>query len=382
MKKTIVLGLVLFFSVCGFSQNRMLKKGTGSAAEIKIPMLAESWDFKSDKVEFVNYKGVKSMKILADAGKVKLKNHLFSNGTIEFDVENIAGSSSSVLFRQMDDTESELFYLRPARAGNIYANDAVQYAPIVKGVNLWDLFDQYQAPGLIKKNDWNHIKLVVSGFQMQVYVNDMVKPALEIPRLEGNSKQGSISFDGQLILSNLIVRPNEVEGLSPNEGVDLTNHNANYIRQFMISLPVELPSGKELTKDDLPKTDTSFESILSERGGLINLTRKYGSSPQRRYVWLKAKINSDNDQLVQMRLGFSDEVWVFVNKKLTFIDKNLYRDDFRKYPDGRISIENSQFPIKFNSGENEILIGVSNNFFGWGIIARLESMEGLSFTKL
>lgn len=83
-----------------------------------------------------------------------------------------------------------------------------------------------------------------------------------------------------------------------------------------------------------------------------------------------------------MRLGFSDEVWVFVNNKLTYIDKNLYRDNFRKYPDGRISIENSQFPVRFTSGENEILIGVSNNFFGWGIIARLESMEGLSFTKL
>jgi hypothetical protein len=83
-----------------------------------------------------------------------------------------------------------------------------------------------------------------------------------------------------------------------------------------------------------------------------------------------------------MRLGFSDEVWVFVNNKLTYIDKNLYRDNFRKYPDGRISIENSQFPVRFTSGENEILIGVSNNFFGWGIIAWLESMEGLSFTKL
>jgi hypothetical protein len=382
MKKTIALGLVLFFSVCAFSQNRILKKRTGSATEIKVPMLAESWEFTTDKVEFVNYKGAKSMKILADAGRVKLKNHLFSNGTIEFDVEPVAGPAVGIYFRQMDDKEGEFFYLRTARAGNIYANDAVQYTPIVKGVNLWDLFDQYQAPALIKKNDWNHIKLVVSGFQMRVYVNDMLKPALQIPKLEGNSKQGSIAFEGEFIVSNVIIRPNEVEGLSADEGIDLTNHNANYIRQFMISLPVELPKGKELTKDNLPTTDTSFENILSERGGLINITRKYGESPQRRYVWLKANIRSDKDQTVQMRLGFSDEVWVFVNKKLTYIDKNLYRDNFRKYPDGRISIENSQFPVRFNSGENEILIGISNDFYGWGVIARLESMEGLTFTKL
>ncbi len=118
---------------------------------------------------------------------------------------------------------------------------------------------------------------------MRVYVNDMVKPALEIPRLEGNTKQGSIAFDGQFILANLVIRPNETEGLSANVGVDLTNHNANYIRQFMISSPVELPSGRELTKEDLPKTDASFENILSERGGLINITRKYGESKQRMF---------------------------------------------------------------------------------------------------
>jgi hypothetical protein len=382
MKKAFALGLLLFFSVCAFSQNKMRKRGTGSAAEIIIPMRAEKWEFKSGKVEFINHKSISSLKILPDAGKVNLKDFTFSDGTIEFDVENLAGPFSGISFRQRDDKEGEYLYLRTARAGNIYANDAIQYAPVVKGVNLWDLFDHYQAPALIKEKDWNHVKLVVSGFQMRVYVNDMLKPALEIPRLEGNTTQGSIAFDGQCILANLVIRPNEVEGLSANAGVDLTNHNANYIRQFMISTPVELPGGKELTKDDLPKTDASFENILSERGGLINITRKYGESPQRRYVWLKAKINSDKAQTVQMRLGFSDEVWVFVNNTLTHIDKNLYRDNFRKYPDGRISIENSQFPIRFTPGENEILIGISNNFFGWGIIARLESMEGLSFSKL
>ena len=307
---------------------------------------------------------------------------MFSNGTIVFDAEPVAGPFSGIYFRQADDKQGEYFYLRTARAGNIYANDAVQYAPIVKGVNLWDLYDHYQAPALIKKNDWNHIKLVVSGFQMRVYVNDMLKPALEIPRLEGNGKQGYIAFEGEFLLANLTIKPNETEGLSANEGVDLTNYNANYIRQFIISSPVELPGGRELNRDDLPKTDTLFQSISADRAGLINITRKYGPSSTRRYVWLKAKVNSDKDQTVQMRLGFSDEVWVFVNQKLTYVDKNLYFEDMRKYPNGRISIENSQFPVRFNSGENEILIGVSNDFFGWGIIARLESMEGLSFSKL
>jgi hypothetical protein len=29
------------------------------------------------------------------------------------------------------------------------------------------------------------------------------------------------------------------------------------------------------------------------------------------------------------------------------------------------------------AGENELLIGLANDFYGWGIIARLEELDGL-----
>ena len=49
----------------------------------------------------------------------------------------------------------------------------------------------------------------------------------------------------------------------------------------------------------------------------------------------------------------------------------------RKIPDGRISVENAQFELPLKAGDNELLIGVANNFYGWGVIARLESMDGI-----
>ena len=49
-----------------------------------------------------------------------------------------------------------------------------------------------------------------------------------------------------------------------------------------------------------------------------------------------------------------------------------------KVPFGRCSIENSSFSIPFKSGKNEILMAIANDFFGWGIVARLEDMKGIT----
>jgi hypothetical protein len=32
-------------------------------------------------------------------------------------------------------------------------------------------------------------------------------------------------------------------------------------------------------------------------------------------------------------------------------------------------------------GENELLIGIANDFYGWGIMARLNSLEGIEIEK-
>lgn len=42
---------------------------------------------------------------------------------------------------------------------------------------------------------------------MRVYVNNMDRPALQIPRLEGNIKEGQIAFTDQVLISNLTIKP-------------------------------------------------------------------------------------------------------------------------------------------------------------------------------
>jgi hypothetical protein len=308
-----------------------------------------------------------------------LNDVIFQNGIIEYDIIPQDPFFSSLYFRRQDENETECVYLRVDRLTNPVAMDAIQYAGYNKGVNLWDLLPHYQAPVPdFKINSWNHIKLIVSGKQMVVYVNDRPLPVLEIPRLEGNTEQGGLAFDGAGYIANVVIRPNVLEGLPSREGFDPTYHDPRYLRNWLVSAPQLLPNGQELFSGNLPKPETAWQSVAAERRGLVNLTRIFGKSDSRRVIWLKVKLNVSIAQKRRMSLGFSDEVWVFINKEPLFVDKNIYiAPTMRKVPDGRISIDNASFDLPLKAGENELLIGVANDFYGWGIIARLDSIDGI-----
>jgi len=352
------------------------------AKEFKIPLLPEHWDFQEGKVEFLNYKGVNAVKMDQKSGYMIYKDLDFTNGTIEFDVEvDRPMPFPTIYYRWKNEGESEHVYLRTGVAGNREAVDAVQYASIVHGVNLWDLQYEFQSAADIKINQWNHVKLVVSGKQLRVYVNSDSVPNLEIPAMEGNTQSGKIGlgtgFPGQAIFANLIVRPDDTENLPAVPAPDLTRHDTRYLRHWQVTAPDSLPPGQELTAYRLPDSVTNWQGIQAERRGLVNLSRKFGGSRQRHYVWLKARIQSDMPQKKTIRMGFSDEIWVFLNRQPVYVDKNIYYLNMRKNPDGRISIDNCSFEIPLKEGMNELVVGVANDFYGWGLIARLESLDGI-----
>jgi len=360
--------------------------------ELHIAMEATSFDTSRQKAEFITYKAVKAMKILPGNKQVIVKGIDFTNGTIEFDAEPLpfkGGSFLSVYFRQQSTAKSEIVYLRCKPEETEQRNDAVQYAPIIHGVNLWDMMNQYQAPAAINNTGWNHMKLVISGLQMLVYVNDMTKPALQIPRLEGDTRNGVIAFDGNAYFANLVIRQNETEWLSPLAGADLTDHDINYIRRWDVTTPRQLAAGQEFLQDDMPADTTKWVPITAERRGLINLTRKFvgvenrggGVQNKTRFVWLKTTIHAKTDQVVKMQLGFSDFVHVFINGALLYEDKNDYPQPIRKYPDGRLDIANTAFDVPLKAGDNQLMIRVANYFYGWGVAARIMTMNGINIQQ-
>lgn len=54
------------------------------------------------------------------------------------------------------------------------------------------------------------------------------------------------------------------------------------------------------------------------------------------------------------------------------------RHPIMKYPGGRCTIDNTTFELPLQEGENELLIALANDFFCWGIVARLDRLDELS----
>jgi len=376
MKTHLSILILLLALACTQTFAQKQKNLVEESTQSQVALKPENWECKPRTVEFLEYKNRPAMKILTSNDPVILKDFNFSNGTIEYDMEPLDPRFTSCYFRWKESKESECFYFRTGNADKPQAIDAVQYSPYIDGENLWDLMFHYQTNASFKKNEWNHVKLVVSGKQMRVYVNEMNAPVLEVPMLEGNPSSGTLVFDGQVVVSNLVVKE-DVEGLNPEPGIDPVANDPRYIRKWKVSQPLATEKGIDFKEDYKPNAETVWEDIAAERRGLVNLNRKFGRTEGRRIVWLKTTIYSEKIQDKELDFGFSDEVWVTINDKPLYIDKNLYNTPMAKQPDGRLSIENSSLTVTLREGENQLMIGVANFFYGWGIVARFNNLKGI-----
>jgi hypothetical protein len=234
----------------------------------------------------------------------------------------------------------------------------------------------------LRENGWNHIKMVVSGRRMKVFVNDAPTPTLEVGRLEGDATKGGLRLLGPATFANLVITPDAVDGLSPEPVRDPSEGDRGLVRNWRLSPASALPNGKIPTYGDMPAASQTWKAVSAERGGLINLSREYGRAvprPDRSLAWVKTTITSDQPQTKKVAIGWTRELWVFVNGKLVFTDKNFFeQDDARKFPDGRCSLENGAFELPLQAGQNEVTVAIANNFFGWGMMLRLSDPDGVS----
>jgi len=357
------------------------------AASISVPFTADRWQVQGD-AKFVKKEGFPQglLSLSGDSSKesAALKDLSFSDGTIEFDMKAIGEDMPGIRFRQRDANTAEEFYIRvgpncPA------AQDCLQYTPVTHGRMLWDAYIQYQKPAPFLENQWNHIKLVISGRRMNVYVNRQSTPSLSVERLEGDTLAGGIELSGPATFANLTVTPNAVEGLSPEPMADPTASDQRYLRVWELASLTLLAEGGEPDAAGIPSASAEWTTIHAEGNGLINLARHYGANSDRKIpviAWLKTRLESDRDQTKHLSIGWLREVWVFANGKLVYTDKNLYNTPGqRKEPDGRLSIDNGSFDLPLHKGANDVVIAIRSNTpdmsdkYGWGVELRLDDLK-------
>jgi Domain of Unknown Function (DUF1080) len=379
-----VLALFLM-SLATFAQ----KSKTKSDPEIKIPMEPAYWEYDPEKTEFTTDGNLKVFRIKnARGNKVSLKNQTFANGTIEFDTKGMKGFAG-IYFRMASGLkEGEQFYVRAFGGLTPDNRTTLQYSSVVDSTSMWDMTDEYQAGATIYDNDWNHFKMVMSGRQLRVYVNDMSKPAIVVAKMEGSSDTGSIYFTGEGTYANLVLKSGATEGLSPEAVNTLDYNDTRYVRNWLVSEPKVLPAGKEPFALDyraleVPDSSANWTMMSAKYRGIINLTPVYGAVKKegRRIAWMKTVIRSSKSQERILNLGFSDEVWIFINGQFLYADKNIFGKPQQKTPRGRCTLENTSVKIPLREGKNEILIGLASDFYGWGIVARFDDMDGLQLMK-
>jgi hypothetical protein len=158
---------------------------------------------KNDSLDygFNSYKDAKAFMLkrkiqnMKSASVAYPKNLDFRDGTIEADIASPQGGAGFVglAFRIKDQHHYETIYFRP---GSSNTAEAVQYMPEIKPeFNWWNYEDSiHESRAEIPLTDWFHVKVLVKGNVLTVFVNQSGKPVMIFKGLDPGLKTGSVGF--------------------------------------------------------------------------------------------------------------------------------------------------------------------------------------------
>lgn len=357
---------------------------------VPIPLIADHWQTSGNGTFIAREafpQGILQVTSESEQGFVALKDQRFENGTIEFDIKPVGEEMPGIRFHQQDGDTADMLYIRvspdcPA------SQDCLQYVPITKGRVLWDVYPQYQASAPFRENEWNHLRLVISGKRMNVYVNGRTEPSLRVAHLEGDASTGTLAFEGTAYYSNLTLAPGVTDGLDPTASVDPAAGDRRYLVRWQGTEPVSMDTTDSLSLTDMPSPGAGWSPVTTDYGGLVNLSRFHAPTPKQsppQVIWLRTTVQSDHEQVRHVAVGWLREIWVFAAGKPVFSGKNLYnKKGGRKVPDGRLSLENDGFDLPLHKGANEIVVAIDGNTpdmrgrYGWGFVMRMDQAGGIA----
>lgn len=343
-----------------------------------IPFDSPRWVMTPNTAHVEDYLGQKSLYL--KGGIIYIKDVSFTNGIIEFDAafSNQRGFFGAV-FRMQDKENYEEFYLRSHQSGN---PDAIQYSPVYNGLSAWQLYhgEGFSAAVTFPFDQWIHVKLIVSGKNGELYINNNEQPVMFMHDLKREIKPGFVGIRALAFsaghfanfnvtkmdnppLKSKAKGPGEIEtGTVMAWGVSGTFAENSLDNKFLLS-----------TADKAP---LKWEKLECESTGLANVSKITKLEPGKNTVFARITIDSDKQQIKKLKFGFSDRIKVYLNDRLLYAGNNNYRSrDYRFL--GTIGYFDELY-LPLEKGKNELWMAVSENFGGWGIKCRFEDMKGIT----
>lgn len=316
------------------------------------------------------------------SGLLNVKGSKMRDGTIDVDVATKPGALfAGVAFRIESDANLEIVYLRPGLTDTI---EAMQYTPRLNGDAIWQLLNSNheKATAHFPNDQWFHIRLVVNGRTCTFFMNNSPNATMTVTNLRRGDSEGAIGLwglGGGAYFSNLTYTPSPdrapVPDLPPYE-------EAGLISDWELSPAFD---SAEVDAATYPTSIAHWDKVQAEDPGFV-LVNRYRTSPamfpmpsreemQRgrvkgaKVVFARAHITSTNAAEKILKIGYSDDIVVFLNGKPVFSGKNAlsYRSDDALGVFGL----NDQVSIHLNAGDNELLVAVTEYNGGWAFECKL-----------
>jgi hypothetical protein len=331
--------------------------------------------FRGREVEFLGRKAVQ-----VEHGLAVLPGSEIRDGTIEADIApSEQGFLLGLAFRVQDARSFELAFFRAPYSGT---PEALQYTPFYHGANGWQLRPEAQATAAIPAGRWTHVKLVLAGATAKLFVGEAAEPTLTIDNLGYGDSRGRVGLFGAFgggYMSNLKV----TAGPDTQKPATWPKPPRGALVQWGLSPAFDV-------KDRKPGSyrlgaPWMWEKIKAEPSGFVIINRyrdspeimptptrdtMEGDYPSARVAFARTTITAPTAGIRRLKIGFSDEVTVYLNGRPLYAGKNAWR--FRE-PDahGTPSLNDVVY-LPLRKGRNELVLAVSEYMGGWGFQAALE----------
>jgi hypothetical protein len=252
----IILVLGLFALRTGFAETT-----------IPVPMQADRW-LSNGNATFTAEDHAPDGVLAISKGSVDVKDLIFADGTIEFDMYMPDHGILGMRLRTQNRENAEALYFRPQKNCDV-ASDCLQYMPLEHGAFEWDLFPEYQSSAPIHTLSWNHFRVVVLGRRMRVYVNRSSHPALSVDHMEGGALTGGLTFGGPAKYANLVITPARP---SPAASQISPAPKDGFLRHWHISAASSLPSLIDTKLDALVGVQPPYASMPPDGKHWRNVT--------------------------------------------------------------------------------------------------------------
>lgn len=342
-----------------------------------VPFNSNRWEIEARESRVEEYLGRQSL--FLKGGLALVKDSKFLNGVIEFDIAfSPERTFVGAVWRVLDGNNYEEFYFRPHQSGN---PDANQYTPVFNGNAGWQLYygEDFAAPVRYRFDEWMHVKILVAGTQAEAYIMDMETPALFIPELKREPASGQVGLSAGNFApahySNFSFTAAEAPTLK-GKAQPPKPLSPGLITAWSVSSGFSeknLQGKFQLRESD--KAGLTWKKLECEATGIANLSRLVALGEQSNTTFARLIINSESEQIKELKFGFSDRVRVYLNDRLLYSGNDGFVSrDYRFL--GTVGLWDALYlPLK--KGRNELWLAVSENFGGWGVVAAIEDMNNI-----